>query len=214
MLTAALLCGLRNRGIPVAPWKPVETGVADGAGEGSDGQFLAALSGAGAIAEVVGVCLPEPLAPVVAARRAGVDLHLGLLEARRPEGPLIIEGAGGVLVELCPGWTAADLAARWDFRVVVVAANRLGALNHTLLTLEALSARGVPVLAVVLNTVREGAPSLAEEENLPELRRLLGVGVPVLESPWIPASGRWESATLAQHAENHLAVLLSSFDGP
>jgi dethiobiotin synthetase len=150
----------------------------------SDGAQLAEAAGCEPQG-VVGLTLPEPLAPVVAARRAGVRLDLTLLESLRPSGHLLVEGAGGALVELAAGWTAADLASRWGLPVVVVAGNRLGVLNHSLLTVEALVRRGVQVLAVVLNTVHSGAASVAEQENPDELRRLLP-GLPVLGPvPWL-----------------------------
>jgi dethiobiotin synthetase len=63
---------------------------------------------------------------------------------------LVIEGAGGALVPLAPGLLYADLFARWGLPVVVVARTALGTINHSLLTVEALRARGVTVAAIAL----------------------------------------------------------------
>jgi dethiobiotin synthetase len=97
--------------------------------------------------------LPEPLCPSIAARHAGVALT-------RPEvpevarAPLIIEGAGGALVPVNGREVMADWFAAWSTEVggapvIVAARTALGTINHTLLTLEALRARGVGVLGVV-----------------------------------------------------------------
>jgi len=95
----------------------------------------------------------------------------------------IVEGAGGLLVPLLAHYTYADLAKLLKLPVVVVAANRLGALNHLLLTLENASSRGLRVLGYVLNHT-EPEPSLAAETNRDALRCL--TAVPCLgEIPYI-----------------------------
>jgi dethiobiotin synthetase len=66
------------------------------------------------------------------------------------EAALVIEGAGGALVPLAPGLLYADLFARWNLPVVVVARTALGTINHSLLTLEALRARGVTIAGIAL----------------------------------------------------------------
>lgn len=98
---------------------------------------------------------PEPLAPFVAARkqRQRVRLSQVLRVIRRMEQQcerLIIEGSGGLLVPLGEGFTVADLIANLACHVVVVGKNKLGTINHTLLTVEALRARNVRRLKVVL----------------------------------------------------------------
>ena len=111
---------------------------------------------------------------------------------------MLLEGAGGALVEAAEGLVFADLPSRWGLDVVVVAANRLGVLSHTLLTVEALQRRSVRVRGVVLNTVHDGEPSVAEATNGDELARLLPEDVPLLGIvPWLPLEDRTDPDRLA-----------------
>ncbi len=180
VVCAGLVAWARRLG-PVAPWKPVESGVE--ADVPADAALLAACAGVD-VRHANLVALPEPLAPVVAARRAGVVLSIDAFDAAAGALPArglpIVEGVGGALVEVCEGVMVADLPARWGLRAVVVAGNRLGVLSHTLLTVEALLVRGADVAGVVLNTLHEGPPSVAEATNGAELRRTLPAGVPLL----------------------------------
>lgn len=183
VVAAGLVAWLHAQDRPVRPLKPVESGTGAG-GVPSDAALLARCAGLAAPGDANVFALSEPLAPVVAARRAGVELSMGpidqRIEALRGEGGvLIVEGVGGALVEVVPGIMAADLATRWDLAVVVVAANRLGVLSHTLLTVEALRHRGATVAGVVLNQLLP-AEGPAEETNADELRRLLPADVPLL----------------------------------
>ena len=125
-------------------WKPVQTGVT-GTGpapEGGDAAFVHAMTGARIHASLA--VLPEPLSPHRAAELAGVTLD--------PEGwtipqadPLVIEGAGGVLVPVTRQLLSADLFARWGIPVVLVAATGLGTISHSVTAVESLRTRGVPL---------------------------------------------------------------------
>jgi len=192
-LVAAALCAwLVERRCPVHPLKPVESGTDDNSGLPRDAQLLAHSAGLGSWEEACVVTLGEPLAPQVAARRAGLVVRQQALdeafrERRARGGVTVVEGVGGALVEVSDGVTVADLAARWALPALVVAANRLGVLSHTLLTVEALQARGVEVKGVVLNTLSSDAPTVAEQENADELARLLPEGLPLLGTmPFVP----------------------------
>ena len=127
-------------------WKPVQAGLEDE----SDSQIVARLCGLGADA-----VLPEayrlitPCSPHQAAAIDGVTIDLARLALPLVDGPLVVEGAGGVLVPLGPGFLMADLFAHWGLPVVLAARTSLGTINHSLLSLEALRARGVAVLGVV-----------------------------------------------------------------
>ena len=123
--------------------------------------------------------LSEPLAPSIAAERAGVKIdidHLlsvyGEISARHDI--TLVEGAGGLMVPLLPSYTFADLACVLKLTVVVVAANKLGAINHLLLTLEHASCKGLSALGYVLNR-NSNEPSLAAETNREALSNLTGV---------------------------------------
>lgn len=140
---AAGLTGL----IGASYWKPVQTGVvpaADGGPPpGGDSAFVRSMTGAPIIPEAV--VLPDPLSPHRAAELAGVTIpDLALPHAD----PLVVEGAGGVLVPVTRDLLSADLFGSWGLPVVVVAATGLGTISHTLTALESLRARRVPVHGV------------------------------------------------------------------
>jgi dethiobiotin synthetase len=86
----------------------------------------------------------------------------------------LVEGAGGLMVPLLPSYTYADLARVLKLPVIVVAANRLGAINHLLLTLEHAGCKGLSVLGYVLNHVSNEA-SVAAETNREVLSGLTGM---------------------------------------
>ena len=123
-------------------WKPVQTGVTgDGpAPEGSDAAFVRTMTGA-RIHESLAV-LPEPLSPHRAAELAGVTLEPETWTIPQAD-PLVIEGAGGVLVPMTRNILSADLFARWGLPVVLVASTGLGTISHTATAVESLRGRGV-----------------------------------------------------------------------
>jgi dethiobiotin synthetase/malonyl-CoA O-methyltransferase len=126
----------------VTYWKPVQTGwPAD-----DDTATVAARR------SLPGVRLRDPVSPHLAAAREGRTLALDeiLAPVRGFQGTLVVEGAGGLLVPLAPKLLQVDLVAALGLPVVVVARDRLGTINHTLLTLEALRRRRLPVKGVVL----------------------------------------------------------------
>ena len=116
---------------------------------------MARLSGCDA-ADVLaeGIRLPRPLSPHRSAELAGCDIDVDAVAATvtaRPGGrPWIVEGAGGVLVPLNHRELMVDLMARLGLPAVLVTRSRLGTINHTLLTIEALGRRAIPVAGVVM----------------------------------------------------------------
>ncbi len=179
VIAAALTARLRSQGLRVAAMKPVETGVADGAGPPDATALRAASGGADPIDAVSPVVFADPLAPAVAAEREGRPIDIVALDAAferlcRDRDAIVVEGAGGLLVPLAPGVAYDTLFRRWGLDLVIVAANRLGVINHTLLTVRAAEQAGLRVRAIILNelrTAREAA--VAERSNLSALRRLL-----------------------------------------
>jgi dethiobiotin synthetase len=184
VIASALVKALRAQGIRAIGFKPVQTGHEDG--QPSDADLLATASD-----EQTPLALPllqvdEPLAPAVAAERAGVRLSAGDIEARvellqRGGYTLVIEGAGGVMVPLVWGYTVLDLAERFDLEAVIVGRAGLGTLNHILMTAAMLRARNISIRGVVLNG-RKDALDLAESTNPAVLARLLP-GVAIVEVP-------------------------------
>jgi dethiobiotin synthetase len=195
VVAAALALARRSQGRRVVAYKPVESGVGDGAP--SDAAILAAASGASEILAEPVLQLAEPLAPAVAADRAGISIETDAMEQRiramRDKGwSLIVEGAGGLLVPLAWGYTALDLAERAGLAAIVVARPGLGTLNHTQLTVDALVRRGVPVRAIVVN-MRGDSPDLAESTNPAALERM-APGIPIVLVPRHPTRDALEAA--------------------
>lgn len=188
-------CGLaalfKESGYKVGVMKPVETGCEDKDGKPfpQDAFYLKEASGCEEPLErICPYRLSEPLAPGMAAQRAGVKIDVSQLqtlygEISEKHDITLVEGAGGLLVPIVPSYTYADLAKLLKLPLVVVAANRLGVINHLLLTLEHASCRGLRVLGYVLNHL-ESRPSLAAETNAEALLSL--TAVPCLgEIPYI-----------------------------
>ncbi|MGH7826398.1 MAG: dethiobiotin synthase [Candidatus Binatia bacterium] len=173
---------LRDLGCRVGVMKPAETGCAERDGKlfPEDAARLKEASGCElALEQICPYQFREPLAPSVAAERAGrrididrvIDLYAEICLAHDIT---LVEGAGGLMVPLLPSYTYADLACVLKLPVLVVAANRLGMINHLLLTLEHAGCKGLHVLGYVLNQIeRELSP--AAETNREALISLTGV---------------------------------------
>ncbi|CQD14537.1 dithiobiotin synthetase [Mycolicibacterium conceptionense] len=174
--TAALACAARLAGLDVAVCKPVQTGTVDGDND------LAEVSRLSGVANLHGGWrYPEPLAPVAAAQRAGLplptraDLVASVRGAQLGGGLTLVEGAGGLLVELgADGVTLRDLAADLSAAVLVVVSPGLGTLNHTALTLESLAGQGISCAGLVVGAWPEN-PGVAESGNRESLARLAPV---------------------------------------
>jgi dethiobiotin synthetase len=170
--TAALACCAHAAGIDVAVCKPVQTGTAAGDDD------LAHISRLTGLTDLTGVVrYPEPLAPAAAAERAGLALPTraqlvsAITRVDRPDLLTLVEGAGGLLVELGGGVTLRDLAVDLDAEVLVVVAPGLGTLNHTALTLEALAARDLTCAGLVIGTWPP-RPGIVETGNRDALARM------------------------------------------
>ncbi len=206
---AALAHLLSGRGLRVRPRKPVESGCPTGP-DGLVPQDAAILREAAGCAEPLErICryrLKAPLSPERAAALEGLALDLGGLHAVCLAGIgnddfLLVEGAGGFYSPLARGALNADLAGALGLPVLVVAADRLGTLNHTLLTIEAVRMRGLALAGVVLNQpVAQADPKM---DNAEDLERWLQM--PVLRLPYGFGSGAeaWqqEAAALAPLAD-------------
>lgn len=174
--TAALASHARQAGIGVAVCKPVQTGTRDG---DDDLAEIARLSG---VTDLAGLArYPLPMAPAAAAERAGTPLPTRgelLRLVRGVDGPgrlTLVEGAGGVLVELAEdGYTLRDLAVDLGAAALVVVSAALGTLNHTALTLEALAAQHVSCAGLVVGSW-PSRPGPVAQSNRAALARLAPV---------------------------------------
>ncbi len=153
-VTRLILAALRHAGHDAVGYKPVSCG------DREDGSILAAASGGVALDEINPVHLKTPIAPYVA----------GLLENRTVEpavllagyhhlasrhASILVEGVGGWEVPLAANYRVSDLAADLKLPVVLVAGNRLGALNHVILTVNAIRARGLVCAGIILNQLED-----------------------------------------------------------
>jgi len=191
VIAAALVTALRSRGVCALGFKPVETGC--DAGDDPDSEILARASGERVPLAAPLLQLREPLAPAVAAERAGTalnpaDVESRMAQLRRDGYTLVVEGAGGVLVPLCweereerGYYTVLDLAERCALDAIVVARAGLGTLNHTALTVLMLKSRNVVVRGIVLNG--RGANADTSEATNPTMLARMLPGVPVVEVP-------------------------------
>ncbi|WP_316163530.1 dethiobiotin synthase [Bradyrhizobium sp. SZCCHNRI20481] len=127
-------------------WKPVQAGLAEET-DARRVQRLAELADDRVLPEAYR--LAEPASPHRAARLAGISIDP--LRLRPPQAvgrPVVIEGAGGVMVPLDSGTLYLDVFARWQLPVVLCARTSLGTINHSLLSLAALRSRGIDVLGI------------------------------------------------------------------
>ena len=171
--TAALTAAARHAGVDVAVCKPVQTGTDTGDDD------LAEVTRLTGLAKVVGLArYPQPLAPLAAAEQAGKPLPtrrnmLKLIRAvDRPGQLTLVEGAGGLLVEIAEaGMTLRDLAADLGAAALVVATAELGTLNHTALTVESLAAHRISCAGLVIGNWPL-QPGVVETSNRSALVRL------------------------------------------
>jgi dethiobiotin synthetase len=152
-------------------WKPVQAGL-EGDTDSTVVRSLADLP--------AGRILPErwrlrtPASPHYAAERDGIEIDPAALSPPSVSGPLVIEGAGGLMVPLTRHDLFIDVFKRWRVPLVLCARTALGTLNHTLLSLEALQRRSIPVLGVALigDAHADNERTLGELGSVPILGRL------------------------------------------
>ncbi len=181
-VACGLAAVLREAGYRVGVMKPAETGCVEKDGKLFPEDAVKLKEASGCHVPLEKICpfqLREPLAPSVAAEREGVRIDIDRLmdiydEISSAHDTALVEGAGGLMVPLLPSYTYADFARVLKLQTLVVAPNRLGAINHLLLTLEHASAKGLRVLGYVLNEVQR-EPSLAADTNRAALSMLTSV---------------------------------------
>ena len=148
-------------------WKPVQAGLADG----SDAASVVTLGVPATRVLPEAYRLTTPCSPHLAAEIDGVTIAPERLTLPEVDGPLVVEGAGGVMVPVTRDLIFADLFARWAKPVVLVARTGLGTINHSLLSIEALRSRGVPILGIAFvgDAVEDSEATIA---TLGKVRRL------------------------------------------
>ena len=205
VVAASLLRCMRSKGVDAVPMKPVETGVVD---TDTDLQFCLDACGLKPTAHDMADMTPfqyEPAcSPHLAGRLAGsypdIDTIVACAHRLGQEHSLVLmEGAGGVLAPLNESQTMLDLMATCRFPVMLVARSGLGTINHTLLSLEAIHARGLEVLGVVFNDTQpaEQSDEFIRSDNPDCIERFGGVKilghVPAMDSIGANAGLCWDT---------------------
>ncbi|MFC4767657.1 dethiobiotin synthase [Effusibacillus consociatus] len=180
---------LRERGVDAGVYKPLQSGHLTADPEG-DAARLKALAG---VEDPLDAICPysflEPLAPLVAMRRAGVSVTLENIEAgyrtiANHHPFVIVEGAGGLAVPYTENTLVADVAARLGLPLLIVARPSLGTVNHTVLTVEFARQRGIEVIGVVISGLGSSPIGVAEQTNPGLIEQW--AKVPVLGTvPWL-----------------------------
>jgi dethiobiotin synthetase len=171
-------------------WKPIQAGLPP------DSETVAALSGLPP--ERI---LPEayrltaPLSPHRAAELDGITIDMATLTPPATSRPLVIEGAGGVLVPLDRNTLYADIFARWGLPVVLCTRTGLGTINHSLLAIEALRTRGIAMLGIAFI----GDANEDNEATITEMGRVRRLG----RLPWVDPL---DQLTLASAFAAHFAL--------
>ena len=179
-IACALLHAWRAQGLRAVGYKPVAAGAEpdnNGVLRNDDAILLQAASASGfTLSDINPVCLPEAIAPHIAAAHAGVqidinDLFMRFALLREKTDRVVIEGAGGFVVPLDDHTDMSQLARRCAAPVILVVGLRLGCLNHALLTAQAIAAAGLPLAGWIGNVIDPDMPCI--DENITCLRQRL-----------------------------------------
>jgi dethiobiotin synthetase len=101
--------------------------------------------------------LTQPYSPHYSAKLDEVNISLSEIKLPETENNLIVEGAGGLMVPLNDKDLIIDLIAHLGLEVILVSKNYLGSINHTLLSIEALKNRNIPIKGIIFNGERNPA---------------------------------------------------------
>jgi len=192
VVTACLLALYRKQGVDTGIMKPVETGVDPECSSeaNSDAKFLLAVSGnADTLEEICLTRLRPAAAPLQAARMTDQTLDINsILENFRKlktrHDQMLVEGVGGLMVPLKPGYFIIDLIRDMGLPLIIVSRLALGTLNHTLLTLKVAKDAGVEIAGVILNRSDNNPLNDVEKGQANLIHELSGVPV-IGECPFI-----------------------------
>ncbi|GAA5118773.1 dethiobiotin synthase [Luteolibacter yonseiensis] len=153
-VTRLIIESLRAEGRDAVGYKPVSCG------DRGDATILSEVSGGVDLDEINPVSLNTPLAPYVAGMLENrtvdpAELIAGYHNLAGKHAQVVVEGAGGWEVPIAANYRVSDLAADLKLPVVLVAGNKLGALNHIILTVNAIRAKGLTCAGIVLNQLED-----------------------------------------------------------
>ncbi len=177
VIAGGLSAWLKQKGVNVGVMKPISTGGDE------DARFLKhAAQVDDALEQINPICLRHPLAPSVAARLENRVISVSAIETvfeklQRKYDFLVVEGVGGIAVPIHDDFWVADLNARLQLPLLIVARAGLGTLNHTVLTVTFARQANLEIAGIILNRIDAEPTGLAEETNSAEIERLTGVQV-------------------------------------
>lgn len=212
IVSALVINVLRMQGLKTCAMKPFETGALR---EGevlipSDGMFLKdAAQMEEPINYITPLCLEKPLAPMIAAEIERVEIDITSVwksyeYLKKRYEAIVVEGTGGIMVPIKRDYLVVDLIKDFGLPVLVVSRPGLGTINHTMLTLNELFRRNIPVRGIIFNYTAPPEGSLAEETNPSIISRL--TDVPVIGT--VPYLKSFDSGTLINTAMKNLRLEL------
>jgi dethiobiotin synthetase len=179
-VASALVRHFADAGLKTIGMKPI----ASGCEKNQQGEILnddvVALSAASNVHASLDLINPyrfvPAIAPHIAAEQVGIDMRLDVItdayqQLKSLAEVVIVEGAGGFLVPINQQQTLADLAVELDLPIILVVGIKLGCINHALLTVEAIQARGLKLAGWVANEIEPNMPMF--KENLTSLQQRL-----------------------------------------
>lgn len=186
LLSALLLFHLRQKGIHALAMKPFCSG-----GRGDVRRLQALQRGELSDQEMNPFYYSQPLAPFVAGKK-GRQVRLSdaverIKKVAQKCDRLVVEGSGGLLVPLGEDFTVADLIGALDCEVIITARNRLGTINHTLLTVKALQGIRIAQDAMAVVLMEQRKPDISAQTNAKTLAKLL-CSIKVLSLPFLGAN--------------------------
>lgn len=173
MVAGALASALRLKGLKVGVMKPIACGGRE------DARFLALCAGVKDSINLINpIWLKEPLSPNVAAKLEKKKINLKKIDTAlklfsKKYDYLVVEGCGGLLVPVADGFFVIDLIPRMKAETILVSRAGLGAINHSLLSIEALNRRRIKLKGVIFSRLSGGPLSIPEKTN-PEVVSQIG----------------------------------------
>lgn len=173
VVAGALAAAIKAQGMNVGVMKPVSTGVKkfDGQLISDDARYLKEIVGSKDEEDLINpIRLEPPLAPTLAARQTGTNIKLekvwsAFQELLSRHDFLVVEGIGGLLVPIDEHLLVADMASKMDLPIVIVCKHCLGAINHTLLTVECAKGRNLRIKGIIVNMLNNGEAFVTEIEK-------------------------------------------------
>ena len=173
VVAGAIAAAIKAQGLDVGVMKPISTGASeiDGKLVSKDARYLKKIIGGTDADELVNpIRLKPALAPTMAAAESGIAIDIDKVwkafeELKEKHEFMVIEGIGGLMVPVDDKLLVADMALKMDMALVIASKHSLGAINHTLLTVECAKSRNLRVKGIVINMLKDGKDFAGEIEK-------------------------------------------------